>query len=107
MKLSVIPAVLVLALAGCSLVKGSEIPSSYMGGLTPTISKDGVHGFTYRVLGKADPDQPAVKAEHEQLISQELGRRQFCGNGYDLVGREKKVEPDSPYYVVTYTARCK
>ncbi len=108
MKLSVIPAIAALVLlAGCSLVQGPELPATAGGHFTPAISKDGVQGFTMNAVGKGSPDEPAIKAEHEQMIAQELGRRQFCLKGYDLVSTKKNVEPGSLYYGVVYTGRCK
>ncbi|MFZ3193727.1 MAG: hypothetical protein WA154_11060 [Moraxellaceae bacterium] len=108
MRLSVIPAMAVAALlGGCSALQGPEYPATGAGHFTPTISKDGVHGFTYNLVGKGSPEDPAIQAEHELRLSQELGRRQFCLKGYELTGTERKVATGSPYYGVVYTGQCK
>lgn len=105
MKHYVFPAIVALAMAGCA----SQLPgqSTISANLTPTVSQDGIKGFTMRAAGTGDPAAASTAAEHQQIISQELGRRQFCMNGYDLVDTDKRMSESGSSYVITYTGRCK
>lgn len=111
MKTFTITTVSALALAGCSLVATpvSDLPQRTFGmGFTPTISKDGEHGFTYGVSSAVDPATSQEEAAvHEDLIAQAVGKRHFCLKGYQVL--ETKTEPSlyGKGFVTSYRAKCK
>jgi len=107
MKLYVIPAIAALALAGCAALGDSGYGPMAFARLTPTVSQDGTQGFTFNVGGKASLDDPGLRALHEQALAEQLGRRQFCMKGYDLVVTEKHQEESGRFYSMVYTGKCK
>lgn len=59
----------------------------------PHIEKDGTQSFTY-IANKEYPtfgSNLTPKEMHEQLISSELGKRQFCMKGYEIVSATVEV----------------
>lgn len=70
----------------------------------PHIDKDGAHTFTFI----ANKDYPTFgsnltpKEMHEQLISSELGTRQFCTSGYEIVSATEEAGG-----TMLYKGKCK
>lgn len=75
-------AALVVAAAG-----GACTTVMPMTGFTPYVTKDGIQSFRF-VAKDTLPSHFAgqdLRQIHETLISNELGRRQYCMRGYEIV----------------------
>jgi hypothetical protein len=107
MKLYVIPAIAALVMTGCAAMDPLRDVPTLASNFSPTISKNGTKGFTFTAVGNGDATIQATAEDHERMISRELGRRQFCMNGYDILGSDRKASESGSSYVVTYTGRCK
>jgi hypothetical protein len=72
-------------LAGCASMMTDDIAG--MSAFNPYITKEGVQAFRF----VAQPRLPSyyqgadVQETHEQWISNELGKRQYCLGGYEIV----------------------
>ena len=76
---------MLVAIAGCVSMTGED--TSYMTSFIPSIFKDGKKQFMY-VAGNRLPSyyQDAdITKTHEAWIARELGSRQYCTSGYDII----------------------
>lgn len=89
------------------LFNGCAVISDDLNAITafnPYITKDGKQSFRFvasstlpSYYGDAD-----IQQVHESLISNELGRRQYCIKGYEIVS---KSNPDGEHII--YEGACK
>lgn len=83
-----------------ALAQGQTIDSAF----NPYITKDGVQSFRFTAKDKL-PSYLAgqdIRAVHETLISNELGKRQYCLKGYEIIS----VTP-VPGGMLLYEGKCK
>ena len=74
---------LAILLAACASM--DEDPRTYTA-FSPYITKDGKQSFRFVAKNRLPPSYPISMAQlHEQLIGNELGKRQYCMRGYDIV----------------------
>lgn len=89
-------------ISGCASTTPSY--SNMVTAFAPHIEKDGTHSFTF-IANKNYPTYGSnftPREMHEQLISSELGKRQFCMKGYEIVS-EKEAAGGS----IIYKGACK
>ena len=90
-------------LSGCSSVFMSDT-SNMVTAFAPQIEKDGTRTFTF-IANKNFPTYGSGASYteiHEKLISSELGKRQYCMEGYEIVSSQEVSGGN-----IFYTGRCK
>lgn len=91
---------IIALVAGCV-----QYPTAPVTVLTPAISKEGMQSFTFITTEQLPihyPKGTEARKAHEELIAIELGKRQYCLKGYEIVS----VEPWANEYL-KYNGLCK
>ena len=89
---------LFVGIAGCAPLTSSDLSS-----FNPYITKDGQQSFRFVANNKLpsyykDAD---IQQIHEAWISNEMGRRQYCTNGYNIESQTNSGE------FIVYEGTCK
>lgn len=93
---------MIFLLSGCTAAPLNQY--NMVTAFSPHIGKDGSQSFTF-IANKNFPTYGSNQTPqeiHENIISSELGKRQFCMKSYDI---QSQVEQESG--MIIYTGKCK
>lgn len=90
------------SLFGCTSLMADELNA--MSAFSPYITKDGKQSFRFVAKNKLPSyyGNADVQQIHESWISNELGKRQYCMKGYEIVSKTPAAED-----MILYEGVCK
>ncbi len=90
------------SLFGCTSLMADDLNA--MTAFSPYITKDGKQSFRFVAKNKLPSyyGNANIQQTHESWISNELGKRQYCMKGYEIVSKTPAAED-----MIIYEGACK
>jgi hypothetical protein len=95
-------ALILVSLMGCTSLMADDLNA--MRAFSPYITKDGKQSFRFVAKNKLPSSygNADLQQTHESWISNELGKRQYCIKGYEIVSKTPTSED-----MIVYEGICK
>lgn len=85
----------IAGLVGLLMISSCMVPAALYGTMRPYVSQDGRQLFRYVVTNTNE-------SAHKDMIAAELGRRQYCMSGWNIIS----ADPTADRKFVVYEGAC-